>query len=529
MERVRQGLHWIAQETGIRFLMRRRVASAVAILTIALALGANTMVFSVLRTFLIASIGVPDADHLVVVGSLRDLPGRGAVLFFNAYPNYEVVRNLSGSFDAVACTFQGTANWDDRGEARPLQFARVTASFFATMGVNPARGRAFEVREEGPSPAPVVIISHALWTAAFTADEQILGKPMIINGAPHTIIGVMPKGFAQPAPTDIWLPFDVPTAWRTSITGARQLTIFGRLSPSTTHERAVAIAGDLTKRTLEANPIDNKDFYYALQPLRSVMLDNAGSSVLLVQIGAGVLLLLAIVNLASLLIAWGFDRQQEMAVREALGASSGRLVRLLMAQSLFVVLTGTVLGFAFAQLAVPWLRSLDINPQLTYFTQRIEFDSNVLIFGVLVAIVSGLVAGVLPAWFSRKSNLTDSLRSGSRTMTLSPAALRWQQGMVFLQAALSVVVLSTAALIVVSFRNAARVPSGFDPDADGRATAIPVVRNASAARRVHDRVRRAVAAGTGNRGVRRNVHAAGERYYECGAFLPRASGSRKAA
>jgi putative ABC transport system permease protein len=127
------------------------------------------------------------------------------------------------------------------------------------------------------------------------------------------------------------------------------------------------------------------------------------------------------------------------------------------------VCTGAVLGLGLAWLAVPWLRSIDINPQLTYFMQRIELDSTVLLLSALTALVAGLAAGLLPAWFSRKANLTDSLRSGSRSVTLSPTALRWQQGMVFVQAALSVVVLSAAALVAVSFRNASRIASGYDP------------------------------------------------------------------
>src|SRR6476660_5111122 len=146
---MRYALRWISREAGLRFLARRRAACAVAVLTMALALGANTAVFSVVKTFLLASIGVPDADRVFVVAPVRNLPGRGSVVFSEAYPNYLLLQATQQAFTAVTCISQGVASWDDHGESRPLQAARVTASFFATMHVYPVIGRAFARAEEG--------------------------------------------------------------------------------------------------------------------------------------------------------------------------------------------------------------------------------------------------------------------------------------------------------------------------------------------------------------------------------------------
>ena len=459
---MRFALRWLSREAGLRFLARRKGACTVAILTMALALGANTAVFSVVKTFLLASIGVPDAQRLFLIAPVRNLPGRGSVVFNEAYPNYLLIRSTQRAFADVTCIAQGVAGWDDHGESRPLQTARVTASFFSTVAVSPILGRGFAVSEEGPPPARVVVISSALWHSAFNADRSVLGKTLTLNGEPHTIIGVMPAGFTQPVPTDVWLPFDLPPQARIAVTGARTLTVYGRLAETVPRARADAEARDITKRALAAT-IENKDFWYEARPLRGVLLDGADSTVLLMQAGAVVLLLLAVLNLASLLLAWGFERRQELAVRQALGAGQGRVVRMLFLQSVVVVGAGAVLGVGSTRLIVPWLRHLELNPTLTFFTSQISLDSSVLLSSAAVAVLSGLAAGILPAFFSRNTDVANELRSGARNVTLSPAALRWQQGMVVLQAALSVVILAAAALIGVSFLKLARVPLGFTP------------------------------------------------------------------
>jgi ABC-type antimicrobial peptide transport system permease subunit len=180
---------------------------------------------------------------------------------------------------------------------------------------------------------------------------------------------------------------------------------------------------DLTKRAHAATS-DNKDFWYEMRSLRGVLLDGADSTVLLVQAGAVVLLLLAILNLASLLLAWGFERRQELAVRQALGAGQGRVLRMLFLQSLVVVGIGAALGVGTTQLIIPWLRSLELNQTITFFTSQITLDPGVLFVSAAVAALSGLAAGLLPALFSRDTDLARALQA--RGTTLSPAALRWQ-------------------------------------------------------------------------------------------------------
>ena len=457
-------LRSISREAGLRFLVRHKSACAVAVVTMALALGANTAVFSVVKTFLLSSIGVPDAERIFLVASVRNMPGRGSVVFNDAYPNYLLIRDTQHAFGAVTCVSQGVASWDDHGESRPLQATRATASFFSTMRVFPILGRGFAATEEGPQPAHVVVISHALWRTAFNGESSALGKTLLLNGEPHTVIGVMPPGFTQPVPTDIWLPFDIPQQQRTAITGARTLSVYARLADGRERGAADREAADLTRRSLAASS-DNRDFRYEMRPLRGVLLNGADSTVLLVQAGAVVLLFLAVLNLASLLLAWGFERRQELAVRQALGAGEARVLRMLLLQSITVVGAGALLGVGITWLAVPSLQQLQLNQTLTFFTSQIHVDVGVLLLTAAVAAIAGLAAGVLPVLFNRRTDLAIALRSGggSRTVTLSPTALRSQHAMVVAQAALSVVILAAAALIGVSFAKLVRVPIGFAP------------------------------------------------------------------
>jgi len=461
----------------LRFLARRKALSAIAVLTMALALGANTAALSVLEAFLLSSLAVPESDRVVLIAPERNMPGRGSVVFADAYPNYELLRNTQRAFADVSVFLQLQTSWDDHGEARSLNATRASASFFSTLRVQPARGRAFTAAEEGPSPAPVVIISHGLWTSAFGSDPAIVGRAISLDGAPHTVIGVMPEYFAQPVPSDIWLPFDIPASQRAVISGGRQLTIYGRLADGTSLEAARADVNRFTARAIEASPADNKDYRYNIKTLRNVLLDGADSSALFVQAGAATLLALAILNLASLLIAWGFERRQEMAVRRALGAGDGRVMRLLLQQSLVIVAVGATLGVALAYAALRTVQHLDLGPTVTVLVGKADLDAGVLVATGAIAVISGLIAGVLPAWFSKGAGLSDALRASSRSSTLSPLALRWQKVMVVAQAALSAAILAAAALIAMSFWRLSEIPGGFS--SDGRVVARIVLPDAT--------------------------------------------------
>ena len=449
---------------SLRFLARRKAVAAVAILTVACALGVNTAALAVMRAFLFSGLGVPEPDRLVNIAPVRELPGRGEVIFADAYPNYQLLRDTKRSFEEVAAVLPNVVSWSQGIGVRALQNARATGSFFRTMRVSPILGRGFTTEEEGPSPAPVILISHAIWTSAFARDSGVVGRVMTIDGIPTTIIGVMPAGFSQPAPAEVWQPFDIPPQWRAQVIGGRQLIVYARIADGVSHETALAEVGELTRRSLETNPAANRDFRYTMQTLREQLLVGADTTVVLVQVAAASLLLLAILNLMSLLLAWGFERNQEMAVRLVLGGGRNQVVRLLLAQSILIVGAGLVVGVGLAVVLLTFVRQVDLGPQQSFFLQQVAVDGTVLLVSIPVALVVAISVGALPAFITQRRNLARVLTSSSRSVSHSAGALRLQRSMVVMQASLSVIVLAAAAVVGLSFRNLAAVPDGFQTE-----------------------------------------------------------------
>lgn len=450
-------------QTALRFFARRRAAFAVIVLTMALALGANTAVFSVLKAFVFANLAVPESDRVVAVWTTKDLPGRGSVNFNDAYPNYKLLRDTMRSFESIATSIQADVNWQQQDETRRLQGQNVTASFFDVMRVKPALGRFFTAREEGPKAAPVAVISHALWRGAFAGAPDIVGRTVRFNDQPCTIIGVAAPNFAQPPATDVWLPFDLPANQWTAIIGGRQLVTYARLAPGVTETMAQQELKAFTPRAIEMDAA-NKDWGWTTQPLRAVLLSGADNALLFVQAGAAVLLVLAISNLASLLMAWAAERQRETAVRLALGASGWRLVRQFLVQSVTLVTLGGGLGVLLAAISLPALQRLNPNPGLSGFLEHLQIDGSTLAFAAALVLGTGLLAGLLPAWQSRAVSFNEALRSESRGASLSRGALQWQQAMVVLQAAVSVLILVGAALAALGFEKLGRVRLGFQTE-----------------------------------------------------------------
>jgi predicted permease len=270
----------------------------------------------------------------------------------------------------------------------------------------------------------------------------------------------MPPGFDQPLGTEVWLPFDIPVNQRTAITGARGLTIFARLANGKTLEDARREMTEFTARALQASA-DNKDFRYILTTIRRNALNGADKSAFLVLAGAGGLLLLAVLNLSSLLLAWGFERRQEFAVRIALGAAKRHVARLVLQQSLMIAGAGAVVGVGLSVVALRALQGFSLGPTVTPFIARARLDPAVLVATILIALGAGMLAGGLPVAFTRDSEIGDSLRSSSRSATLSRSATAWQKAMVFGQAALSMVIFIVAVVIGVSFWRLSAVPDGF--------------------------------------------------------------------
>ena len=447
---------------GWRFLRRRHGSLAAVVLILALALGAHTLAFSVLEAFLFHSFGVPEPQRLFVVAPVRELPGRGEVVFADAWPNYLLLRESEGPFEEVAATVQRTMSWHRDGETRAVQASRVTASFFRTMRVTPRLGRGFEGSEEGPSPAPVAVLSHELWRSGWDGDPGAIGASILLDGETHTIVGVMPEGFAHPLPTDVWLPFDIPEAQRSRITGARMLSFYGRLRGGVAARSAEAEMAAFTRRAVASSP-DNEGYRYALRSVVQVLLPKAEPAVVLVQLGAAVLLLLAVANVSTVLVTWGFDRRQEMAVRLSLGASERRVVGLLVLQNVAVVALGSLAAVAVTGIGLGLIEKLELGSSLELFLGDLRVTGRGLGASAAAAALAAFLGGLLPALMSPRRDLQATLRGDDRGASLSPGALRWQKGMVLGQIMLAVVLASAAAPVAMSLHRLGRVDPGFVP------------------------------------------------------------------
>jgi len=446
---------------ALRFLQRRAGTSAVIILTLALALAANSAAFAVLKAFLLSDLGVPEANRLHIISQTQ----KGAA-FLDAWPNYQMLKEQVKSFESVAAVLQADVNWMDGEETRQVPAARVTASFFPTLKVAPRLGRAIAANEQGPNPAPVAVISDRLWRSAFAGAPDAVGKVMRLNGVPHTVVGVMPEGFALPPDIQIWLPFDLPQDAWTRIVGARQLFVFGRLAEGRSHAEAQEELKAFGRRAEEASAA-NKDWSYASQAVRPYYLSGADDTILLVQAGAFILLLLAASNLSSLLLAWAVERERETALRLALGAGTRDLARQHAVQSVLLMLAGAGGGLLLAEAALPALRALNPTPTLSFFLEHLRLDPSVAAFTLLIAAVAGASVGLVPMWQSRRTDLTSALKLESRGGTATRGALRWHRTMAVSQAAITVIVLSAAALSVASFRKVQGASPGYATEGRG--------------------------------------------------------------
>ncbi len=451
--------------TALRFFARHKVTTAVIILTMALALAANTIAFSVLHAFLFGNLALPDPDRVVLIPTTKNIPGQGQVDFSDAYPNYLRLRSATHSFSALSATLQADVNWADKADTHRLEGSRVTASFFDVMQVHPVIGRLFTAKDEGPHAAPVALISHQIWRSAFNGDPHVIGASLRLNGVPHTVLGVMPPNFALPggsdAGIDVWLPFDLPEEMWTNVAGARQISTYARRAPGVTLSAADAELKTFATHAIEADPV-NKEWSWRVRPLREVLLDGSGGVVLFVQFGAVVLLLLAICNLASVLIAWAAERERETAVRLALGATAWRIIRQFLIQSILLLSTAGILAVWIASLVIPSLKYLNPNASLAALLRHVEIDWTTIGFSALVVVITGIVVGLLPALQTRSLALEETLRSPARGGSANPKAVRWQKAMVTFQAAISVLILVCAALAGIGLRKVSDVKLGFD-------------------------------------------------------------------
>jgi predicted permease len=452
----------------LRYATRQLRMSAgftlVAVITLALGIGANTAVFSVVDQVLLHPLPYPDSDRIVKVSqTVEGLPS------YDASPaNYLdwVAQNHVFAEMAASHGWQGSLSVGDRPER--VKGTMTTPNFFPLFGVRPILGRGFELSDARPGNDHVVVLGYGLWQRYFAADRAIVGRDIRLNGEEYTVVGVMPPNFSPDDYGELWIPspWGVPIHPLAPDKDPRQfrnrnyLDVWARLKPGVTQQQAHAELDTIGRRLEMQYPDSNDKVGVSFLPLHEYMVGDIRPVLLVLLAAVAIVLLIGCANVANLLLARATARAKEISIRTALGASRGRLLRQMLTESVLLALMGGILGCLLAVLAVPSLLALS-PPDIRQFTQ-IGINREVLAFNFLASVVCGVVFGLIPALQSSRSNPNESLKEGERGSTANRG--RTRSALVIAEVGLSLVLLVGAGLLVKSFERLMDVDAGFDPD-----------------------------------------------------------------
>lgn len=441
-----------------RILRRSPGFTLVAALALALGIGATTAIFTVVNSVLLQPLGYHDPDRLVWMWNVSSNTGPGMAGIFP--PDLRAFREGNRSFEQMAGFMQGSWNLTGDGDAKRLLGVRVTEGFFEMLGVRPLIGRLFLPEEHHEGRNLVSIFSYGFWQRNFGGDPHIVGRTVIMDGKPFQVIGVMPQGFQFPTDCEMWAPFAFDTP-ATAGRDYRRMRVVGRLKPGVTLGQAQADMSAIAERLAEELPDAYHGWGVQLVTLTQQEVGHIRPTLLVLTAAVAFVLLIACANVANLLLARAVAREKEIAIRTALGASRGRLVRQLLVESVVLALAGGILGIVFAIWGVRLLLALD--PTAIPRAPEIHVDALVLAFTFALCVVTGLVFGLAPALQNTRVNMHDALKDGGRGSTSGMRRNRFRSILVVSEVALGMVLLIGAGLMARSFRELIVVHPGFDP------------------------------------------------------------------
>ena len=440
---------------GIRSLRRTPAFTIAAILTLALAIGANSAVFTVVHSVILRPLPFRDADRLFLVSYLPvglpfDLPPSLADVTWLPY------RERQQSFERAAAYHRFATNLSGVGDATRLTGARVTADFFPVLGMSPALGRAFSREDETAAGNQVVMLSDRLWRERFAGDPGILGGSITLDGVSHRVIGVMPPTFQFPAESDFWVPMTVTINRSNSFI----FSVLGRLRDdvAVTQARAELVS---IMQAQPRNPGDSSRSIASLIPLKQQLVGDTRSSLLMFSGAVAFVLLIGCVNVANLLLIRAASRQREMAVRVALGAARTRIVRQLLTESTLVALAGGMLGIVVARIGVQLLLAIAPAGRIPRLDE-VRLDWWVVGITIAVSLLTGLAFGLVPALQGARRSPRDAMSHGEGSRTVGGRHARLRGVFVSAEVALALVLLSAAGLMIKSFARMRSADKGYD-------------------------------------------------------------------
>jgi putative ABC transport system permease protein len=442
---------------GLRMLLKNPGFAVVAIVALALGIGANTAIFSVVNTVLLRPLPYKNPERLVMVweenskqGFPRDTP---------AAANYIDWRDQNHVFEAMAAMAEISFNLTGAGEPERIDGQRVSASLFRLLGVNPELGRTFLPEEDHPGGNHVVILSHALWQRRFGSDRAIVGRSINLDGQSFTVVGVMPRNFQFPNRTDqLWVPIAF-SAKEAGERGNHYLQVIARMKPGVSLQQAQAEMTTIATRLQQQYPQTNTSIGAVITPLHEHVVGNIRSALLILLGAVAFVLLIACANVANLLLARAAVRQKEIALRLALGASRSRMTRQFLTESVLLSAFGGGFGLLLTIVGLDVLKRF-IPPNISQ-VQAIAIDTKVLSFTILVSVATGLLFGLAPAAQLANSDLNDTLKETGRDMAAGAHGNRIRGFLIISEVAVSFLLLIGAGLLINSFIRLRHVDPGF--------------------------------------------------------------------
>jgi putative ABC transport system permease protein len=441
---------------GVRMLLKTPGFTVVAIIALALGIGANTAIFSVVNSVLLRPLQFSDPGRLVQVWESSAKKGEIPA----SYPNFADWRDQSQVFDHVVAYSDRSFNLMGVNQPERLQGEIVSPAFFTTLGIKPIAGRLFSADEDQPGKDFVVVISRRLWQRRFSSDPNVMGKTLNLDDEAFTVVGVVDQDAFRPLQSDeieLWAPLSHSSGFTNRM--GHYLSVLARLRPGGTIQQARAEMETIASRLQQQYPVSNTGLSVRLVPLHEQVIGDFKSSLFLLLAAVGFVLLIACANVAHMLLARAASRQKEIAIRSALGSRRARLVRQLLTESLLLSLVGGMLGLLIAIWGIDLLVAL--SPPDLPRVNEVTIDGRALGFTLAVSVLTGLAFGLIPALQASRPNLNEMLKDGSRSATGGPGGKRARGLLVISEIALSLVLLVGAGLLIRSFLRLQSVNPGF--------------------------------------------------------------------
>ena len=450
---------------GIRMLLKRPSFTLIAVIALALGIGANTAIFSVVNAVLLRPLPFPQAERLMNVWETN--PQRGQKRAAVSYPDFADWRAQNHVFEYMSTYHDSDFILTGGSEPLRLSGAVVNADLFPLLGATPSLGRAFTTDEDKPGESGrVVVLSHGLWQRQFNADPHITGRAIALNGSSYTVVGVMPAGFQFPiesTPIELWTTVAGDAAGSDPITsqrGAHYMSVIARLKPGVTQAQAQADLDTIAARLAQQYPDTNAHRGTNVMSALESLVGDVRPALLILLGAVGCVLLIACANVANLLLARATTRHKEIAIRAALGASRLRVVRQLLTESVLLALAGGALGLLVALWGGDLLVAL--SGEDIPRAAQVGLDVRVLGFTLLVSFVTGVLFGLVPALHAARFDLTESLKEGGRSGTEGARRNHVRSALVVAEVAIALVLLVGAGLLMQSLRRLQHVNPGFD-------------------------------------------------------------------